>query len=48
MGGDVAADIGKGVSLVRGHYDLIEMEFEKEKGSIRSQKFARLKLRSCE
>lgn len=31
MGGDVAADIGKGIPLVRGHNDLIEMEFEKEK-----------------
>lgn len=36
MGGDVAADIGKGVPLVRGHNDLIEIEFEKEKGGIRS------------
>lgn len=35
MGGDVAADIGKGVLLIRRHNDLIEMEFEKEKSGIK-------------
>lgn len=36
MGGDVAADIGKRVFLVRGHNELIEMVSEEEKSDIRS------------
>lgn len=35
MGGDVATDIGKGIPLVRGHNDLIEVKFEKEKSGIK-------------